>query len=310
MMLKSKRARARASKRIACRAMGIRRSMARTHQQHDAALAETWRRHRVGDDLAREALIVSYLPLTTQVAGQLVKRTGPASTAVGLTYDDFVQLASLGLMQAIDRYEPGSSVNFATFAWRRMTGAVYDGIREVSWIPRNRDHNEQMRAMPALEQRLHHSPTDAEIMAELDLSVKELTEFRRRATLSAIASLETPVGDEDPNLVLASNLADPAPDPAEVYDRLAERALVRDVVDERPARKRAMLALHYFHGMNLADIGEAFGVSESRICQILGEEARRLLPLVLENGADDRRRQTGPPGGQERRKRRPNGTGP
>jgi RNA polymerase sigma factor for flagellar operon FliA len=139
---------------------------------------ERWLKRRSSS--ARDHLIVSYAPLVKFVAGR-VGAGLPGSVDPG----DLVSSGVLGLIDAIERFDPQRGVKFETFATPRIRGAIYDGLRELDWVPRSvRSRSREVeKAIAELESSLGRTPSDAEVAAHLGVSREQLRQW-----LSAIAS--------------------------------------------------------------------------------------------------------------------------
>jgi RNA polymerase sigma factor for flagellar operon FliA len=211
---------------------------------------------------ARDHLIVSYAPLVKFVAGR-VGAGLPSTVDPG----DLVSSGVLGLIDAIERYDPQRAVKFETFATPRIRGAIYDGLRELDWVPRSvrARAREVERAMRDLESRLGHSPTEDDLADHLGI-----TRVQLRQWLSSIAS--TTVGPLERALALGvepTALSGEVPIvPSTVVEEREVRNVMRAEIDKLPEREKLVLSLYYDEGLTLAQISRVLGVSESRVPQI------------------------------------------
>ena len=217
-------------------------------------LEQVWKDYREKDDKAlRDRLVLQYSPLVKYVAGRLRTRM-PDS----VDQDDLVSDGVLGLMDAIERFEPSRGLSFQTFAVPRIRGAIIDGMRAMDFVPRSvRDKLRVVqRAHVALEERLGRSPEDTEIAKEVGIPVQQLRDLSRQAN-SNHANLD----DFD----LADELSSAADHQVEQGD--VNASLMR-VVDQLAERDQVIIALYYFEGLTLAEIGQVLGVTESRVSQV------------------------------------------
>ena len=151
-------------------------------------LRELWRRYKEdGDESARERLVVAYSPLVKFVAG----RTG-ARLPSHVEQSDLISYGMLGLIEAMDRFEPERRIRFETFAMQRIRGAIIDELRSLDWVPRSvrsraRDIEE---ANAKLEHELGRAPTDAELAERLKMDETELQEALLQISNSSILALE------------------------------------------------------------------------------------------------------------------------
>ena len=217
-------------------------------------LDQIWAEYRAtGEAGLRNRLVLQYAPLVKYVAGRLRTRM-PDS----VDPDDLVSDGVLGLMDAIERFEPARGLSFQTFAVPRIRGAIIDGMRSMDFVPRSvRDKLRAVqRAQVLLEERLGRLPEDTEVASEVGIPVQQLRDLSRQAN-SNHASLD----DFD----LADELSSAADHKVEQGD--VNASLMR-VVDQLAERDQVIIALYYFEGLTLAEIGQVLGVTESRVSQV------------------------------------------
>ena len=230
---------------------------------HDPDLVVHWDRWLTGRSMsARDHLIVHYSPLVKFVAGR-VGAGLPSSVDPG----DLVSSGVFGLIDAIERFDPAVGVKFETFAVPRIRGAVYDGLRELDWVPRSvRNHARDVeRAFSELEHSLGRVPTDEELAVHLGISGRELD--RRLAAISS-----TTVGPLD-RLMASGNepTADDGPGseaPAALVEDRELSELMAEEIDRLPDREKLVLSLYYDEGLTLDEIGSVLDVTKSRVSQI------------------------------------------
>jgi RNA polymerase sigma factor FliA len=215
----------------------------------------------------RNRLVLQYAPLVKYVAGRMRSRLPD-----NVDQDDLVSDGVLGLMDAIERFEPERGLSFQTFAVPRIRGAILDGMRAMDFVPRSvRDKLRSVqRAQLELEARLGRTPTDEELAAQAGLPLRALRDLNRQAAASH-ANLD----DFD----LVDELAHAADRSVEEGDVSA--SLMR-VIEELPERDRVVIALYYFEGLTLAEIGRVLGVSESRVSQVHSRVTRSLRARLVE----------------------------
>jgi len=231
-------------------------------------LDEIWQEFRVTQDEAlRNRLVVQYAPLVKYVAGRMRTRM-----PVTVEQDDLVSDGVFGLVDAIERFEPARGLSFQTFAVPRIRGAIIDGMRAMDFVPRSvRDKLRGVqRAQARLEERLGRLPEDTEVAREAGIPVQQLRDLSRQAS-STHANLD----DFD----LADELSSAADHRVEQGDM---KASLRQVVDQLAERDRVVIALYYFEGLTLAEIGQVLGVTESRISQVHRRATTTLRELLLD----------------------------
>ena len=221
---------------------------------HDESVLTVWRDfQRTREPQLRNRLVVQYSPLVKYVAGRMRSRL-PHS----VDQDDLVSDGVIGLMDAIERFDPSRGLSFQTFAVPRIRGAIIDGLRAMDFVPRSvRDKVRAVQqATLALEERLGRLPEDDEVARELGLPVQQVRDLNRQAS-SNHANLD--------DFELADELAAAAEASVEEGDVTAS---LRRVIGELNERDQVVIALYYFEGLTLAEIGRVLGVTESRISQV------------------------------------------
>ena len=225
-----------------------------TPPDHDDSVLTVWTDfQRSRDPALRNRLVVQYSPLVKYVAGRMRSRL-PHS----VDQDDLVSDGVLGLMDAIERFDPGRGLSFQTFAVPRIRGAIIDGLRSMDFVPRSvRDKVRIVQQATAkLEERLGRLPDDEEVAREVGVPVQQVRDLTKQAS-SNHANLD--------DFELADELASAADDSVERGDATAS---LRRVIAELNERDQVVIALYYFEGLSLADIGKVLGVTESRISQV------------------------------------------
>ena len=229
----------------------------------DPYLAHQWERWlKRRSSSARDHLIVSYAPLVKFVAG----RVGAGLPA---TVDprDLTSSGVLGLIDAIERFDPQRGVKFETFATPRIRGAIYDGLRELDWVPRSvrSRAREVERAINELEAIHGHAPSDVELAGHLHLDRDELNRWLSSIATTTIGPLERALDSGAEPRALSGEV--PVLPSAVVEDREV-REVMREAIDKLPEREKLVLSLYYDEGLTLSQISRVLGVSESRVPQI------------------------------------------
>lgn len=232
---------------------------------------------KTGDRGIRDRLILTYAPLVKYVAGRLGSGL-PAHVDDG----DLVSYGLLGLISAIERYDPQRDVKFETYAIARIKGAIIDELRAMDWVPRSvRSRARQIeRAMAELEGKLGRAPTDEELAAKLGLSEDELEESLSEIARSSIAALDelwTVSGSGGEQVALIDTLEDSeAPDPQSSLSQTELREAIADAIARLPEREKLVVTLYYYEELTLREIGEVLSVTESRVSQLHTKAILRL----------------------------------
>lgn len=236
--------------------------------------------------MSRDELVTIGLPIVRRIAFRMARRL-PPSVEVG----DLIGAGTEGLLRAIDGYDPTRCDRFEPYAEARIRGAILDELRGLDVMTRHgrRRMTEVTRAIQALQRELGRAPEEEEIAKRLDLP---LDEYRRIAAELARAPALGRLGEIDPDDVEGEQL-----DPAALYGEKELRTNLVAAIDKLPERMRQVLALYYQHECTQAEIGQILGVTESRVCQILGEAAARLRAQLVETAPKGGRTSIAP-GGQ------------
>jgi RNA polymerase sigma factor FliA len=240
-------------------------------------MQELWQEYRENRDKAvRDRLILTYAPLVKYVAGRLGSSL-PAHVDEG----DLVSYGLLGLIGAIERYDPDRDIKFETYAIARIRGAIIDELRALDWVPRSvRSRARQIeRAIGELEAKLGRAPTDEEIAAKVGVTVDELDNSLTDISRSSIAALDelwSVSGDGDQVSLLDTLEDDTIAQPAEVLDETETREALADAIARLPEREKLVVTLYYYEELTLREIGEVLGVTESRVSQLHTKAILRL----------------------------------
>ena len=243
-----------------------------------AELERAWEEFKTtGSPEAREALILAYVPLVKYVAGRV---------SVGLPsnvdFDDLVSYGVFGLVDAVEKFDPDRGVKFETYAVARIRGAVIDGLRSIDWVPRSvrKKSKELEQTIGALEAKLGRPATDQEIAEALNITVEEYYELLSEVKGVSLASLdEVWSGDpeEDGKIPFGQMIENTrSEDPTARVEDVEVKRVLAEAIDHLPERERLVVALYYYEGLTLKEIGEVLNVSESRISQIHTKAILRL----------------------------------
>ena len=220
-------------------------------------------------DLARHA------PLVKKIAYVLMSRL-PASVEM----DDLVQVGLMGLLEASTQFDASLGVLFETFASQRIRGAMLDELRRADWLPRQaRKQAKQIEeAISQLEQSLGRPPQESEIAEALTLSLEDYQSALFESKGHQIVYYEDFVhSDEGQGGSPVDNIADPhRVDPVTTLSDTRFRAKLVEAIKTLPERDQVVMSLYYEQDLNLKEIGDILGVTESRVCQLHSQAVSRL----------------------------------
>jgi RNA polymerase sigma factor for flagellar operon FliA len=239
---------------------------------------ELWRTYRrTGDQALRDRLILNYAPIVKYVAGRLGSGL-PAHVDEG----DLVSYGLLGLISAIERFDPDRDIKFETYAIARIKGSILDELRALDWVPRSvRSRARQIeRAMSELESKLGRAPSDEELAAKVGVTVEELEDSLTDISRSSIAALDelwTISGSGGDSVALIDTIEDEhGPEPQTAFAQTELREIVADAITSLPEREKLVITLYYYEDLTLREIGEVLGVTESRVSQLHTKAILRL----------------------------------
>jgi RNA polymerase sigma factor for flagellar operon FliA len=235
--------------------------------------------YTVSGKVEKKDLIAEHAPLVKRLAHQMRAKL-PASVEV----DDLIQAGMMGLLDAVNRYEETHGAQFETYAVQRIRGAMLDELRSSDWLPRSIRQN--MRkievAIHTLQQRLGHSPIEAEIAEELKVSLTEYQEMLSDSSGHQLIYYEDFHETEGNENFLDRYCVDESSNPLQTLLNGSFRGAVVQAIEALPEREKILMALYYEQELNLKEIGAVLGVSESRVCQLHSQAIARLRTKLKE----------------------------
>jgi RNA polymerase sigma factor FliA len=223
---------------------------------------------RTADGDAREKLILHFAPLVKYVASRVASGL-PSS----VDQHDLVSYGMFGLIDALEKFEPGRGNKFETYAIPRIKGAIIDELRAMDWVPRSVRFKarELEKAQADLEAMLKRQPTEEELADRLGMNRRELHEMVSQISFVSVLALDEVVSagsDRGESVALIDTLADKGIDPTWGVESQETRGMLAAAINSLSEREKIVVTLYYFEGLTLAEIGEILGVTESRVCQI------------------------------------------
>jgi RNA polymerase sigma factor for flagellar operon FliA len=228
--------------------------------------------------MSRKGWIEEYTPLVRRIAHHIMAKL-PASVEV----DDIIQAGMMGLMDAVNRYEETQGAQFETYAAQRIRGAMLDELRNCDWLPRGIRKNMRQieKAIHALEQKFGRQPSEQEIASQMNLPLPQYQQMLQEARGHQLVYYEDySEGDDEHFLDRHAGKAHPSPLEGLIDEDMRERLI--DAIEDLPDREKTMMGLYYEQDLNLREIGEVMGVSESRVCQIHTQAIARLRAMLRE----------------------------
>jgi RNA polymerase sigma factor FliA len=221
----------------------------------------------------RERLILEHLPQVRLIARRIHERL-PES----VNLEDLISTGTIGLIAAIDRFDPRHNVKLKTYAEYKIRGAILDSLRGLDWAPRQqRRRTKQIEAaIAAAEQRLHRSPSEEEIAQELNLSLEEYHEWLVDIRGVNLGSLETSAPEDDSRNLLKYISDDEENWPSRLLERTELQRLLAEAIEKMPRTERIVISLYYHEELTLREIAKVVNLHESRISQLKSQAILRL----------------------------------
>jgi RNA polymerase sigma factor for flagellar operon FliA len=249
-----------------------------------AALGGLWTEYKTSASRdARDRLILHYSPLVKYVAGRV---------SVGLPQNieqaDLVSYGIFGLIDAIEKFDPGRKIKFETYAISRIKGAIIDELRSIDWVPRSVRAKARSveRAYARLENQLLRTPSDEEVAAELGISEPDLQAIFRQISFVGVVALDEMLsssgGERGDSTTLGDTIADKGEGPVAQFEGEEQKQLLASAINRLGEREKMVLVLYYYESFTLARIGEILGVTESRVCQIHTKAVLQLRSRMAE----------------------------
>jgi len=247
------------------------------HPEQQVHLETLWDRFEsMRDESAREQLILNYSPLVKFVAGRIATNL-PNSVENA----DLISYGIFGLIDALEKFEPDRGFKFETYAISRIRGAIIDELRALDWVPRSvRSRARDIeRAIVALETTLMRTPEDQEVADELGISLSDLQDTYTKLSYTSVVSFEDlwGTGTEADDRPDATSIADDnAENPVETFEAEEMKVILAQAIEHLTDRERTVIALYYYEGLSLKEIGRVLGVTESRVSQMHTKAVLRL----------------------------------
>jgi RNA polymerase sigma-B factor len=222
------------------------------------------------DSSLRDDLVAAHLGLAEYLARRFANRGEPL--------DDLIQVASLGLLKAVDRFDPGRGVEFSTYATHTVVGELKRHFRDKGWAVRAPRRMQELylrlgKVVSSLGQELGRSPTIGELAAETEVSEEEVLEALEAGQAYRFASLDAPVGgDEGEGESLGSRLGNDDPGLVDAE----RRATLSPLLSQLPPREQMILHLRFFEGLTQSEIAARLGISQMHVSRLLARSMAQL----------------------------------
>jgi RNA polymerase sigma factor for flagellar operon FliA len=228
-----------------------------------------------GAQALRNQLIIYYSPFVKYVASRVL-----SGLPRHFEEEDLVSYGIIGLIDAIERFEPDRNLRFETYAIPRIKGAIIDELRSIDWVPRSVRTKARAveQAVTHLEATLRRTPNDSEVAAEMELTIGDFHKALRKISTVGMMALDEVLrgGERSERSTLGETLPDGSHGPVDMFEAKESKEALVSAVDGMPERERTVLMMYYYDGLTLTEIGDVLGVTESRVCQIHTKALRQL----------------------------------
>ena len=225
----------------------------------------------------KEEVILEHTPLVRYIVNRIAVRL-PSH----IDLDDLQSTGVIGLMDAIDKYDPEKNCKFKTYAEFRIKGAILDQLRALDWVPRSvRQRSRKLEsAYGELEQELGRAATEEEVAEAMGLEMDKFHTLVNQVRGISMINLEEVRGtnaDGDSAGTFSDVIEDVnSENPFDSMKLLESKSLISDTIGSMPEKERLVVSLYYYEDLNMKEIGNVLGITESRVCQIHTKAVGRL----------------------------------
>jgi RNA polymerase sigma factor for flagellar operon FliA len=219
------------------------------------------------DPKVKDEIILEYAPFVRYIAQKIASRLPP-----NVELDDMISCGVIGLMDAIEKFDPTRDNKFKTYAEFRIRGAILDELRSQDWVPRSVREKAKLveKTYAKLEKDLGRSATDDEMCAELQCSMDEFHELINKSKSVSLLNIEdaAAMSKGDKRLMVSLMETSRSANPAQAVGYKRAQEIIKDGIKSLPEKQRLVLSLYYFEDLNLKEIGQVLDVTESRVSQL------------------------------------------
>lgn len=228
-------------------------------------------------EFTRDELIVEYVPLVKYLAQRIALKL-PNHVEI----DDLVNSGIIGLIDAIEKFEPSRGIKFKTYAEFRIRGAIFDGLRSLDWVPRSVRKQKKMveQSYAQLEQQLGRHATDEELSKNLGVDLQEfykILDNLKGVTLGKFVELNNNDSqNSDGDSAIAFIPDDSTDDPYHKFQKQELTEILAEAIRNLPDKERYVVSLYYFDELTMKEIGTVLSITESRVSQLHTKSMLRL----------------------------------
>jgi RNA polymerase sigma factor for flagellar operon FliA len=249
-----------------------------------ADLDALWKEFKAsGSKLIKDKLLVEYAYLVKYIAGRIAINL-PAS----VDKNDLIGSGIIGLIKAVETFEPERGFKFETYAGHKIRGAILDELRAMDWVPRSvrQKYRELQRTFAKLENELGRMPYDDEVCEEMKISEKEYDDMLSEVTPTTIISLEEAMpdrGSDSKEIKLIDTIEDPGSEnPLKALSFQELKNILKETIAALPEKERLVVALYHYEELTLKEIGVVLNITESRVSQIHSKAILKLRSRLMQ----------------------------
>lgn len=245
--------------------------------------------HSTVDPGERERLILEHAPMIKYIANRIASRL-PCHVEV----EDLINSGVIGLIDALEKFDPGRGIKFKSYAESRIRGAILDNLRSLDWVSRSVRRKSRVleQTYVELQKKLGRPATEEEVAEVMGVDLEDLLKMIGEVNSVSLVYLDEVIGDDsgDKEQTLAEYLSNP--DDEDPYSLLAVQEIkeaLTDGIDNLPEKERLVLSLYYYEELTMKEIGKVLDVTESRVSQLHTQAILRLrgkLSNAFGNEAD------------------------
>jgi RNA polymerase sigma factor for flagellar operon FliA len=249
-----------------------------------SSLELLWREYRdSGSKISKDKLLVEYAHLVKYIAARIM-----INLPKHVDSNDLISAGIMGLIKAVETFEPERGFKFETYAGHKIRGAILDELRALDWIPRSvrQKSRELQRVFAKLENQLGRIPYDDEVCEEMGISLEEYEELLSEVTPTTILSLEESMpdrGSDAKEIKLIDTIEDPGSEnPLKEMGFTEVKNILKSAIADLSEKEKLVVALYHYEELTLKEIGVVLDLTESRVSQIHSKAILKLRSRLLQ----------------------------
>lgn len=249
-----------------------------------SGIENQWREFKeTGSKIAKDKLLVEYAHLVKYITNRLA-----VNLPKSVDRDDLTSAGVLGLIKAVETFEPERGFKFETFAGHKIRGAILDELRALDWVPRSvrQKSRELQKVFAKLENDLGRAPYDDEVCESMNITMQEYEEMLSDVTPTTIISLEEAMPNRESDskeLRIIDTIEDPGSEnPLKELGFAQVKEILKDAIMNLPEKEKLVVALYHYEELTLKEIGVVLDITESRVSQIHSKAILKLRSKLLQ----------------------------